>query len=249
MELGKALAASLVAHPFILLAILVANFPGEEAVMHVGDPILPDTPSMFRICPEPPLEEDVEWAVNEWNRAFKAYGVPIRLQVASDNCTARVKPTDSPLQGEFGGTVEVPPREGVDPSTVKPYEIRFWMLGEFQVTVWAAENAGLRRAIILHELGHVLFLGHIYDYRGFGPRPVMMDQIDPDNPTTQVTDMDAYLAWLKYSFCREKACGLIHVRMVNPVIGSSVAVSVSAAMAAVLVKVGRRHNDGVNGEG
>jgi hypothetical protein len=237
MELTKALITSLIAHPFLVVAMLMANFPGEEAVLHVGSTIVPpDTPNVFRVCPEKALEEDLTWAVDEWNRALKHYDVPVRMEVVDHDCIIRVKPSDKPLAGEFGGAVEISPKEGVN--TSEP--IRFSMFKEILVTVWVADDPSLRRAIILHELGHALLLGHILDYKGPGPRPVMAVELDVNNPTTYVTEMDAYLAWLTHSFCRQKACGLMYVKMPNPVAASAIASAASATLAVVLTTVGGR---------
>ncbi|MEM4417310.1 MAG: hypothetical protein QXD32_04550 [Nitrososphaerota archaeon] len=219
------------------ILLLSTNLLGDEAYIQVENLVPPDTPQTFRICPEELIADDVSWAVGEWNRALALYGTPVKMEVGDANCTARIISVDSPLQGESGGTIEIPLREGVNTSQLTE-QLRFWMLGEFKVTVWRAEDVRLRRAIILHELGHVLLLAHIVGFRGLGPKPVMLDNMDPNNPPTALTDLDAYHAWLAYSFCRERACGMLHVRMPNPLLTSLVATSTSAVVAAVLAGVG-----------
>jgi hypothetical protein len=68
----------------------------------------------------------------------------------------------------------------------------------------------------------------------------MAEELDVNNPTTYVTEMDAYLAWLTHSFCRQKACGLMYVKMPNPVAASAIASAASATLAVVLTTVGGR---------
>lgn len=236
MRAGSAVAISIALYPLILTAMLAANFPGEEGsavALKIG---VEDFPATVRICPEEPLEEDVAWAVEEWNRAFKAYDTPLRMEVAADDCLARVKPTYTPLGGEFGGQMDWVPREGVNVSALNPEEVSFRMF-EIQITVWAVEDRTLRRAIILHELGHAILLGHIEGYKGPGPRPVMSAEMSARNPTAKVTDMDAYYARFRHSpFCKTYGCGKIHIRMVNPVYASTIATLTSAGIAGVLTR-------------
>ena len=245
MELEDAVTVSTITYSLVFAVLQAAGVLGTEAYLEVANyPIPPDTPSLFIICPEPPLEEDVRWAAGEWNKAFERYSVPLRMEVAADRCTARVKSSDIPLEGEegeFGGLVEIPPKEGVITSEIPPEDIRFSMFGEIKVTVWNAEDVRLRRAVILHELGHVILLNHIRDYKGLGPKPVMLTELDTANPPESLTELDAQLAWLTHSFCRDKACGIFYVRIPNALASAIVATAVSAvvALACVVVDFGR----------
>jgi hypothetical protein len=250
MELEKALIISFMAYPFAYAVFMIIGVFGEEAYLEMpGYPLPSDTPNLFRICAEPGMNEDVLWAVEQWNKALTKHEVPVRMQVVSTDCIARVKPIEEPMMGEFGGTVVFSPKEGINASKIPPESIGFWVFGEIQVVVWNTENVSLRRAILLHELGHLLLLNHIRDYKGFGPKPIMSPELDIRNPPQSVTDFDAYMAWLRYSFCRDKACGTFYVKNPNPPAASIAAIITTMFTTTSLVMMGRKNHVGNYGEG
>jgi hypothetical protein len=241
MRLEKALTLSLVTHPFILALLLQTNVLGSEAVVQV-DMVPLDIPDVLRVCSDPSLEYEVIWAVGEWNRALESYGVRLRLEPAREGCAAYIQPSNTPpgktLEGDIGiATIDIKPKNWTPGTIIPADEIRFSMFDVMNVTIWNTDNERLRRAAILHELGHVLFLTHLTDFRGFGPKPVMLDLLDPDNPPESVTELDAYLAWFTHSFCKDKACPLTLVKVPNPHVSAAVATAASAAIAAVLAVV------------
>jgi hypothetical protein len=242
MRLETALILSLIAHPPVLVILLQTNALGVEAVAYVSSLMPPDFPEVLRICADPSLEGDVGWAVGEWNRALAPYDIGMRFELVRDGCTAYVQPSDRPL-GETGegdvaiGTIEIKPKNWTPGMIAGPEDMRFSKLDVIKVIVWNTDNMRLRRAAILHELGHVLFLTHLVDFRGIGPKPVMLDRLDRDNPPESVTELDAYLAWLTHSFCRGKACPLMYVRMPNAPASAAAATMVSAAVMVTLVVV------------
>jgi len=84
MELEDAVTVSTITYSLVFAVLQAAGVLGTEAYLEVANyPIPPDTPSLFIICPEPPLEEDVRWAAGEWNKAFERYGVPLRMEIAA----------------------------------------------------------------------------------------------------------------------------------------------------------------------
>ena len=235
-----ALILSLITHPPIMILLLQTNALGVEAVAHINPLMPPDLPEVLRVCADPSLEGDVAWAAGEWSRALASYGVRLRLESARDGCAAYVQSSDTPLGENLGGhigigTIEIKPKNWKPGMIAGPDDMRFSNLDVIKVTVWNTDNARLRRGAILHELGHVLFLSHLVDFRGIGPRPVMLDRMDPGNPPESVTELDAYFAWLTHSYCRDKACPLMHVRMSNALASAAVATAVSAGVALTLM--------------
>jgi len=239
MRWGAALTLSLITHPLIMILLLQTNVFGVEAVAHVLSPIPPDFPEVLRVCADPVLEGDVAWAAGEWNRALASYGLRLRLEPVGEDCAVYVQSSDVPLGGLgenrlAGGMIDIKPKNWTLGTVVSPEEIRFSML-DIRLTVWGTENVALRRGIILHELGHALLLSHLVDFRGTGPRPVMLEDIHLANPPESVTELDAYLAWLTHSYCRDKACPLMHVRVQNAPASAVVATAVSAGVALTLM--------------